>query len=299
MWVSISIINMLFVAATRVAQKRFVTISNMNAFRLNWVMFGAGLPLMLAIITIQWHDITHLSRAFWLNLFVVVVVYYPAVSFLFIRVIRQNELSAVLPLQSLVPVFTVAFGWMLLGQDPSWIAFGGILAVTASMYVLFRRPHLPWYKPLTDLGSSGAARAMLVVSLITAAASIGDKFGIEHSSVSVYLALNVTGAVIVLIVCDFIAVHRHLVRPLRAEFSVLPAKQWLLLGMLGILQTLSIIFSFIAVHVSTNTGYTLAIRNLNVVAASLTAVILFKEHFNRYKAYSYALSAAGVILLAL
>jgi drug/metabolite transporter (DMT)-like permease len=140
---------------------------------------------------------------------------------------------------------------------------------------------------------------MLVVSLISAAAAIGDKFGIEHSSVGIYLSLNVTGAVVVLIVCDLMTVRRRAARPLRAEFGSLSGSQWSLLGCLGILQTAAIILSFVAVHVSANTSYTLAIRNLNIVAASLAAVLLLGEHLTRYKSYSYALSALGVVLLAL
>ncbi len=299
MWLTVSIINMLAVTATRLVQKRFVNGSDMNAFRLNWVMFGAGLPITLPIIITNWHTITQLSWPFWLDLIAVVVGYYPAVSYLYIHVIRENELSDVLPLQSLVPVFTAFFGWLLLGQDPSVLAFGGLLSVTAAIYVLYRRPSMSWHRPITNLGSSGSARAMLVVSLIVAAASIGDKFGIEHSSVSIYLALNVTGAVLLLIACDLIAVQRRAVRSLRSEVKRLSASQRRLLIFLGVLQVLSIVLSFVAVHVSANTSYTLAIRNLSIVATSLAAVLLLHEHANRYKLFSYGLSALGVVMLAL
>lgn len=299
MWLTISIINMLAVTATRLVQKRFVNGSDMNAFRLNWVMFGAGLPITLPIIATHWQAITQLSWPFWVNLVAVVGGYYPAVSYLYIHVIRDNELSDVLPLQSLVPVFTAFFGWSLLAQDPSWIAFGGLLAVTAAIYVLYRRPNMAWYKPITKLGSSGAARAMLAVSVITAAAAIGDKFGIEHSSVSIYLALNVTAAALLLMFCDLVAVRRRAARPLRTEIEHLSGNQWRLLAWLGVLQVSSIVLSFVAVHVSANTSYTLAIRNLNIVAASLAAVLFLHEHANRYKLLSYGLSALGVVMLAL
>lgn len=290
---------MLFVAVTRLVQKRFVNGSDMNPFRLNWVMFGAGLPLTLPIIATHWHVITHLQWSFWLDLIAVVGGYYPAVSYLYIKVIRDNELSDVLPLQSLVPVFTAFFGWLWLSQNPSWVAFGGLVAVTAAIYVLYRRRGMTWYRPLIALGSSWAARAMLIVSLITAAAAIGDKFGIEHSSVSIYLALNVTGAALLLIACDFLAIRRHAARKLRVEARLLSGAQWGLLASLGILQTTSILSTFVAVHVSANTSYTLAIRNLNIVAASIAAVILLNEHLNRYKLLCYGLSALGVIMLAL
>ncbi len=299
MWLIVSVINMLFVAATRLVQKSFVNHSDMNAFRLNWMMFGAGLPLTITIIALQWQAITHLHWQFWLDLAAVVCGYYPAVSYLYIKVIRENELSDVLPLQSVVPVFTAFFGWLWLAQDPSWLAFGGLIAVTVAIYTLYRHPSMPWYQPILALGSSAAARAMLVVSLITAAAAVGDKFGIEHSSVSIYLALNVTAAVIILVICDMIAVSKQLVRPLRQEIQGLYRSQWLVLVCLGFLQTASILLSFIAVHVSANTSYTIAIRNLNIVVASLAALYLLREHINRYKLLSYGLSALGVVMLAL
>lgn len=299
MWLTVSIVNMLFVAATRLLQKSFVSRSKMNAFRLNLLMFGFGLPFMAIIIATHVQTIGHLHPAFWLTLIAVVVGYYPATSYLYIRTIRENELSAVLPLQSLIPVFTAGFGWSLLGQDPSLIAFGGILAVTASIYVLYRQPGTSWYRPIAALGSSGAARAMLIVSLIAAAASIGDKFAIEQSGVSIYLALNITGAVIVLALCDLIAVRKHAVQPLKPEMTNLSRNQLVMLLGLGLLQLLSIILSFVAVNITANTSYTLAIRNLNIVVASLAAVVLLGEHVNRYKLLSYGLSAIGVVMIAL
>jgi drug/metabolite transporter (DMT)-like permease len=298
-WLSVSFANMFFMVALRLAQKRFVSSSKMSTFQINWLSFAISLPVTLVIIVTHARSIEQLSVAFWLVLVAVVVGFFPAVNYLYFRVIRENELSDILPLFGLIPIFTAVFGWLFLGQTPAWTAAIGIVAVSVSIYVLHERAGKAWYQPLLALGSSHAARVMLVVSVITAIAAIGDKFAIQRSSTSMYMALNTTGAFIILAACDLIESRNQGKHAFRKEMAGLSVSQWKLLAVLGLVQLGTNVSSFAAVNISPNTSYTIAIRNLNIVVASLAAVLLFHERVNRYKLLSYGLSALGVVLIAL
>jgi drug/metabolite transporter (DMT)-like permease len=270
----------------------------MNAFRINWLAFTFSLPVIIIIIAFNINIIERLSSAFWLTLVAVVVGFYPIVNYLFFDVIRRNELSEVLPLLGLIPILTALFGWLFLNQDPSLLALGGIISICASIYCLQLHRTKKWFEPFRALASSRSARSMAVISLITAVAAIGDKYAIERSTTAIYMALNTAGAILVLVVCDLIFKNRW-VPSIRNELARLPGKQWLLISCLGLVQLATQTSGFIAVNVSSNTSYTVAIRNLNIVAASLVALVLYHESVNRYKFISYGLSALGVVMIAL
>ncbi len=299
MWFSYSIINLLFNTSLRLLQKAFVrSNAHMNSFRINWLAFGVSLPLIVTLVVLNLHVIAGLSLAFWLTITAVVLGFYPAVNYLYFDVIRRNELSDVLPLLAIVPILTALFGWLFLDQHPSPRALFGIVCIFASIYTLHLRHTKTWYGPFRSLATSRSARSMAAIGFITAAAAIGDKFAIERSSTSIYFALNSIGALLVLSVFDVVYSRRH-VSHIRQELTHLPRHQWVILGMLGIIQIGNQISGFAAVNAATNTSYAVAIRNLNIVVASLVALVLYRESVSPYKFLSYGLSALGVVMIAL
>jgi drug/metabolite transporter (DMT)-like permease len=298
MWLTVSIINMLLVTAMRLLQKGFVSRSSMNPFRINWLVFGLSLPVVILLAILNIHVIMGLSLAFWLVLVAVVIGFYPAVNYLFFEVIRREELSNVLPLMSLIPILTALFGWLFLGQKPTILALGGIICVGLAIYCLHLRGSKTWYEPLQALAHARSTWAMAIVSVITAIAAIGDKFAIEHSTTIIYFALNSIGAFTVLLVSD--RWPRAKKYPtVRSDLARLSDSQVRLLISLGLVQLMAQMFSFVAVDVSANTSYTIAIRNLNIVTASLLALVLYHESVNRYKLLSYGLAALGVVMIAI
>lgn len=291
---------MLLVTAVRLLQKAFVNRNpNMNPLRINWLTFGVTLPIVIVLIILNMHEVTRLSAAFWLTLTTVVIGFYPTVNYLFFTVIRENELSDVLPLMSFTPILTALFGWVLLGQHPSTLAVVGIICVAAAIYCLHIRGTKTWYGPLQALIRARASHAMLIVSVFTAVAAIGDKYAIEHSNATIYFALNSLGAFLVLFVSDIFFRRIKRYPTVRQELSQQTSSQWRMLCYLGLAQFVNQILGFVAVNAAANTSYTIAIRNLNVVVASLLALALYRESVNRYKLLSYGLAAIGVVMIAL
>lgn len=298
MWFFLSCLTLIFLAAHRVIEKDFVTKNPINPFRLHWMTQAVGLPFVAAVIVANFHTITELPLKFWITLAVVVIGYYPLVAYLYLQTIRVNDLSSILPLLSMIPAFTILFGWLLLHQTPSLLGLIGVGFISASIYVLHLRPNLSWSEPIVNILRSKAAKAMAVVSVVTALAAIGDKFAIDNSSAFIYMALNMLGAVGILLAADLI-LNRQKCRHIKRELQTLKGRPARRIVVLGILLLIIQVSSFTAIALGPVTGYVVAIRNLSIVLASLIAIWLFKEQFNRYKCYSYALSTVGLVLIAL
>jgi len=299
MWFTLSIANMLVMTLLRLLQKAFVTKNRgMNPLRINWLVFLSTVPVAVFILAHNTHTLTLLPSTFWLTLVAVVVGFYPLVNYLFFAVIRTNELSNVLPLLALIPILTMFSGWILLNQHPGYLALAGVFCIAASIYSLEVHHRQSWFEPFSELFHSRAAVAMATVSVITAFAAIGDKFAIERSTASIYFALNSLGAVAVLMIGDLIITRRNRLS-VRRELALLSPGEWKILIALALTQLITQVSGFAAINAAANTGYTIAIKNLNIVLASLVAVAIYRESVNRFKLLSYGLSALGVVMIAL
>lgn len=270
----------------------------LNTFRLNWISFLLVSPLFIGIIARNVQNISHLSAAFWITLVVVVVGFYPIVTYLFFNSIRKKDLSDVLPLLGLVPIFTAVFGWLLLNQNVSFTALIGILFICLSIYFLNFKNKTAWYDPITKLVKSRASQSMLIVSLMTAVAVIGDKYAIEKSTASIYFAFNSIGAILVLFLCDFVVV-KYNKKNFVKELKRISSKEYAALVLLGIVFAATQIISFYALYKASSTSYVVAVRNTNIVFASLLALVIYKEKVNRHKLTCYGLSAIGIVMIAI
>ncbi|MFI5271199.1 MAG: EamA family transporter [Candidatus Saccharimonadales bacterium] len=298
-WFALSIVNVVCIAGLRLLQKAFVDkYPRLNSFRINWITFAVSLPVVLVIVGQHLHTEAHLSAAFWLTLSFVVVGFYPIVNYLLFEVIRREELSNVLPLLGLVPVLTAISGWLFLGQSATLLALIGIACISLSIYCLQFKKDDHWTEPFRALSHSFSARAMTIISIITALAAIGDKYAIEKSSTQIYFALNTIGAIVILFLCDGV-LHMRQNKSFFGQLKNIPPGETRALFILGIVLLACQVSGFMAVNSAPNTSYTIAIRNLNIVLASLTALVIYKESTTQYKLLSYGLSAAGVVMIAL
>jgi drug/metabolite transporter (DMT)-like permease len=298
MWLILSIACLLANTGLRLTQKSFFTHTSLNAFRANWLMHAVSLPVFIAAALANFSTIQHLSVTFWVVLIAVVSGFYPLVYYLLFKVIKTNDLSEVLPLMSLIPIVTLLTGWLLLAQTPSAIGLIGTVLVSISIYVLRFRPGMHWLQPFKLLFQSGAARAMLVVSIITAVAAIGDKFAIDRSSIAVYSSLNMVGAFIVLFASDLFFSPKDLKHEARETLASI-RYSWVVILSMGLLLLMAQITGFAALKYAPNSGYAVGVRNLYIVLASVIALRIFHERTNRYKLLSYGLSALGLIMIAL
>lgn len=117
-----------------------------------------------------------------------------AANLLFLIAIRRSPLSLMVPLLALVPVFTLIFGGLTLGEWPAARQDAGILLVAAGLFALFQPsaarpgPRTAWAVLRAEKGSL----PMLGVVLLWSATPALDKLCLAHADVGMHGLIQVT-----------------------------------------------------------------------------------------------------------
>jgi drug/metabolite transporter (DMT)-like permease len=288
MWILMALLSALLAATRRTSEKRLT--AHLHHFTMGWAIQLCSLPLIFISLVLwgEWLNPFHLGANFWWPLAAVCIGFYPLNNYLYFQAIRHDELSNVLPIMSLWPVFSLLPAWLLLHETPSPAAISGIIIIVSGVYVLGlkgRTLHRPW-QPFVENKSS---RYTLMAVLLLTAVAVLDKIAIKASEAIYFSFLSTIGAVLVLFVTACIC----RVREGKALQAKLPQ-----LGILGSLQGGSYTTYLLAMSLGP-VAYVSAIRSSNILIGSLLGVILLKESFTTNKKLSLVLIACGSALLML
>lgn len=203
-------------------------------------------------------------------------------------VIKDGELSKVLPLQSLWPVFALLLAWLTLGEVPTVLAAVGVFLTVFGVYVLGLRGRR-LHHPLQPFREDRSSLAMLCNVALVTVVSILDKVAIQASSPLFYAFASSVGASTVLFVAMRLSNRR-----LRTDVS----RYILRLVLISGLQASTYITYLLAVAVGP-IAYVSALRGSNILMGSVLGVIIFNEKFTTPKKLSLVLIILGSILLTL
>jgi drug/metabolite transporter (DMT)-like permease len=112
---------------------------------------------------------------------------------LFIVAIRRSPLSLMVPLLALVPVVTLLFGGLALGEWPSLLQDVGILLIAAGLFTLFQPPAVKpgigaaWRLLRAEKGTA----PMLIVVLLWSATPALDKLCLSYTSPGMHSLIQV------------------------------------------------------------------------------------------------------------
>jgi len=287
MWIFLALLSAVL-AATRRTQEKQLT-NHLNHFSIAFAAQLLSLPIIGCAVLI--HGVhpnpLHLGARFWLPLIVTSIGFYPLNAYLYLQSIKQAELSSVLPLQSLWPVFSLLPAWLTLGEVPSYIGVAGILVTLVGVYALGLRGKA-LHHPLQPFRESQASRNMVLAVLLVTAAGVLDKIAIGASDAIYYSFMSTVGAVIALgLTLRLVKVNElHKVRSSLKE-----------LARIGTLQGASYTTYLMAISIGP-LAYVTSIRSSNVLIGSLLGIILLHEKLTKAKILSFCMISAGAILLA-
>lgn len=287
MWILWALLSALL-AATRRTQEKQLT-HHLNHFTIAFVAQLLSLPVIVLALILHGGFINplHLGMNFWLPLIVVCVGFYPLNAFLYLQAVKHSELSKVLPIQCLWPVFSLAPAWLTLGEIPTIISTIGILLSVLGVYVLGMKSNV-LHHPLQPFREEQGSRYMLFAVMLVTLAGILDKVAINASNAVYYGFASTAGAVVVLFVT--LCIYRI------NEFTELK-KNVKNLSMIGTLQGSSYTTYLLAISAGP-IAYVAAIRSSNVLIGSLLGILILKETLTVYKVVSLALMLVGGALLA-
>ncbi|MDB5166593.1 MAG: protein of unknown function transrane [Candidatus Saccharibacteria bacterium] len=288
MWILWALLSALF-AATRRTQEKQLT-HHLNHFTIAFVVQLLSLPIILLALILHGGFINplHLGLNFWLPLIVVCIGFYPLNAFLYLQAVKHSELSKVLPIQSLWPVFSLLPAWLTLGEIPTIISTVGILLTVLGVYVLGMKSNV-LYHPLQPFREEQGSRYMLFAVMLVTLAGVLDKVAINASNAVYYSFTSTVGAVVAL----FVTLCIYKIN----EFTELKnnVKN---LGVIGTLQGSSYTTYLLALSAGP-IAYVAAIRSSNVLLGSLLGIVVLKEKLTAYKIVSFTLILVGGTLLAL
>jgi uncharacterized membrane protein len=287
MWIILALVSAVLAATRRTSEKRLT--GHLHHFTLAFMTQVLSLPVIgLALLLFgKLLNPWQLGLYFWLPLIITSIGFYPLNAFLYLQAIKHNDLSDVLPIQSLWPVFTLIPAWLTFGEVPSGVAIIGILLTVCGVYALGLKGkalHHP-LKPFIE--ERGSRFMLLAVSLVTIA-GILDKIAIQASEAIFYSFASTIGAVLVLAVMVRLQGQGEL---RKVRFALREV------GIIGTLQGTSYTTYLSAISVGP-IAYVSSIRSTNVLMGSLLGIVQLKEPFTVAKRVSYGLIAAGSLLLA-
>lgn len=286
MWIFWALLSAILVANRRPLEKKVV--SELHHFTYGFLVQCVSLPVLAVIVVFSGKLLNPLNLGirYWLPLVIIAIVFYPLNTFLYKHAMKDGELSKVLPLHSLWPVFSLLLAWLTLGEVPSIIASGGVLLTVLGVYALGlkgRRLH----HPLQPFREDSSSRAMLASVLLIAVVGILEKVAVQASNPLFYSFSSSIAALFVLSIAMRFSKQKITtgVRPV--------VKQ---LGAIGVLHSTSYASYLLAIAAGP-IAYVSALRGTNILMGSVLGILLFNERLTKPKIVSFLLIILGALCL--
>ncbi len=284
MWIPLVLATAFFVSLQDVLGKRII--DRVDPYVVAWSWFFFSLPLLIPCLFVA--GIPSLDLQFWWALGLSTVILTSASIFYF-RAIKHSDLSIVVPLRALTPLFLLITSPMILGEFPGGFGIIGIILIVLGTYILhLKERHRGFWAPFKSLVSEKGSRYMLIVAVLFSISGNLDKIGVVHSSPLMWLfALNLS----VSIVLGGMMFRRIDSIPQQIKGA------WPSLVALGLLSGLGLIFQMIAIKM-TLVPYLIAVKRASVIMTSLLGFFLFKEKGFRERIIGVALMVLGVFMIS-
>lgn len=282
MWILFAIISGFTSGVRRVYDKHLT--GHFGNFSIAFIMNAFALvPMAILLFFFPLPGkIMQLPWRFWWPLFASCLVQYPVQIYLYIRAVREGELSSVMPLMALLPVFNLLTSFVMLGEVPTLIGFAGITLIVIGVYLLLKKK-----------GTHMKSRPELFMILSVFCTAIGasfDKIALSVSTPIFYTFAEILVSTIFFLILIFITKESHELKKMRG--SMLPT-----LITVGILIAITIASLEVA-YTKGPTSYVLAIRSSNFILVALWGLFRLRESATTKKIIALVLFLAGTCLLA-
>lgn len=243
--------------------------------------------LPIGIVLVMLNGFTISSSSFWV--IVVLRVFLDVVAYIaFLRAIKFREISLIIPLTSLVPVFSIITSSVISNQQVPAQGILGIIIVCASNILLLSSEIN--IKKLSD--SKHLLKPFLYVLLMSVIWAFLDPVhneGIKVSSPYTYFLIgNIAFTVVFFIMALFLAR-----KELKGFFNVQTMKN---LSPIGLLLSVEFVSQLVALGY-TLVSYVSAIKSANIILTSILGIIFLKEKSSSLKVLSIILSLVGVLII--
>ncbi|GEM_PF-1389625 len=288
MWLTLAFVSAITSGILRIYEKEWS--ANFGNFSLGFLTKVLALPplfVLLFFLPLP-ENIAALPWDFWWPLLIIWIVLYPIQTYFLYRSIREGELSVVIPVMALMPVFNIATSFFLIDELPTAYGFFGIALIVAGVYLILKTP-----KTSSAVASTSYNTPVVFMIFATICMAVGntlDKVAIEASTSAFYSFVNTLGATIVFLVLAYS--YGQI-----AEFKRMPALGWKLV-LFGALNAATFVTAMFALSFAP-TSYSLAVRSGAFLIPVLWGLFFLKESLSSRKIVALALFVLGTIALAI
>lgn len=315
-WISLSILMAVFIALQSVLQKRGM--KNLSEYTMSFAssffpaiilliflaifyftgsafiekFFGIGIANVFTVP----HSFSELRSDFWIALSIVGSLGTIA-TLLFLRALKNSDLSIALPLITFTPVFTLIISPLLLGKTeiPNIWGVVGILLIFIGSYVLnIKERRAGFWAPFEIILKNKGAVSVLIVSFLYSITSVYDKVG-SHATSALFWAL-ITNIIATIVFFPMFINKASKQFKKDMNISKIVKKTLPILLVIGLLNVLANICQLTAVQLGL-VAYVIAIKRSGIVLALLLGFIFFKEKNIQERMAGVILMVAGVIFL--
>ncbi|SMC20326.1 EamA-like transporter family protein [Desulfacinum hydrothermale DSM 13146] len=286
-WVVLSLLTAAASASTDAWTKKFF--GRRSAMEMAVFPLAYSLPLFLG--TLPFVTVPPLDTVFWWS-FAASIPLNCVAFYLYMAAIRQSPLSLTLPFLSLTPVFMIVTGFLVLGEVPSPVAVGGMLAVVGGGYLLnapsIRRGLLG---PLAAVRRERGTLLMISVACIYSFSAVVGKKAILHSSPFFFGMFFFPLQNFLLLVWAFAtkSVDRRLLVSRNA------VTKGVLVGLFYYCHVLCHVWAISL----TQASYMIALKRLSVLFGLVYGALLFREEHLRWRFAGAGAMVAGAAAIAL
>ena len=229
---------------------------------------------------------------FWLWIAVLIPLELLA-ALLYATAIRDAPFFQTVPFLAFTPVFNIATGWWILGEQVSWQGAAGVVLVVVGAYWLNidtdrSRHGRDWLAPLRAVLVQKGSRRMLAVAMIYSITSVGGKGAMMAVGpiqfVSLYFSLVGLAALLLALVLQPGALQVLQCRPAR----------WLWIGGLLVMTNVA---HFLAIA-NAAAAYMVAVKRTSLLFGIAYGAWWFQESGFAHHIGAAAVMLAGVVLIA-
>lgn len=260
-----------------------------HPYLVNWIPLSIGVVLNLTIIGLT--GIPTFDLINFLSCLLLAVILLVIVEIRFVKALTSGDLSLVMPFGSFIPIINTAYAWVLFGEEPSSLAFVGIIIIFLGSWVMFSDLSKSGglLAPLKAVFTQPGPRHMLILALWNGLFVLFMKMGSLQSSAMFFFTMVIVGE---LCVFSFLLLKEK-INPL------IPFKENLVLCLqTGIFWTIGLTMFFYALSI-TLVAYASAAQRTHAIFVVLLSHFLLKEGEIKKRLLGCVIMVLGVILILL
>ena len=205
---------------------------------------------------------------------------------LFLKAIKQSDLSLTIPLLSLSPLFSSIFSLIFLNEKLSYFQYIGVFLIIFGTLILYsKRITLgEILKSFKVLINNKSARLMFVVSLIWSLTPVLDKLCLTNSSINIHGLIQSFGLVILL--TFLLKKERHEIMGLKQNWKLILITTFT--GIIAtVLQFYAILFNYVPIMEAIK-------RSIGQLSSVVFGKLFFKEKITKPKILGVIILSFGI-----